>query len=156
MKLPKYRIDDPILPTESDADIAQASSHILASYLPNQEGSCTIELMEDETNGKTVEIPAIAMQLLLEILVHTAQGKAVKITPYTKELADYQAAEILGISRHQVWDLMDAGEIPYKIVRNLRVMHYQDVIDYKKRDYAKRSQILDELVAESEALGLYD
>ena len=81
--------------------------------------------MEDETNGKTVEIPALTMQLLLEILVHTAQGKAVKITPYTKELADYQAAEILGISRHQVWDLMDAGEIPYKIVRNLRVMYYQ-------------------------------
>lgn len=156
MKLPKYRIDDPILPTESDADLAQASSHILASYLQEREGSCTIALREDETNGKTVEIPAIAMQLLLEILVHTAQGKAIEITPYTKELADFQAAKILGVSRHRVWELMESGEIPYKIEGNLRVMHYQDVIDYKKRDYAKRSQILDELVAESQALGLYD
>lgn len=155
MKLPKYRIGDPILPTESDATWAQASSHILASYLQHQEGSCTIKLMEDETKGETVEVPAIAMQLLLEILVHTAQGKPVKITPYTKELADYQAAEILGVSRQKVWDLMESGEIPYKIVRNLRVMDYQDVINYKNQDDAKRRQILDELIAESQALGLY-
>jgi hypothetical protein len=61
MKLPKYRIGDPILPTESDATWAQASSHILASYLQHQEGSCTIKLMEDETKGETVEVPAIAL-----------------------------------------------------------------------------------------------
>lgn len=129
MKLARYRVGDPILPTESDAELAQASSHILASYLQNQEGSCTIKLMEDEANGKTVEIPAIALQLLLEILVHTAQGKPVKITPYTKELEIYQAADIQGISEHHVWDLLDSGEIPYKIVRNTRRMRYQDVID---------------------------
>jgi excisionase family DNA binding protein len=156
MKLPHYRIGDPILPTESEAAMALASSHILASYLENREGSCTIKLMEDETNGETIEIPAHVMQLLVEILVHTGMEHPVKIKPYTKELEIYQAADILGVSDRYVWNLLDAGVIPYKIVENTRRMRYQDVIEYKKQDDAKRDQIMDELVAESQALGLYD
>lgn len=156
MKLPHYRIGDPILPTESEAAMALASSHILASYLENREGSCTIKLMEDETNGKTIEIPAHVMQLLVEILVHTGMEHPVKIKPYTKELEIYQAADILGVSDRYVWNLLDAGVIPYKIVENTRRMRYQDVIEYKKQDDAKRDQIMDDLVAESQAIGLYD
>lgn len=156
MKVPKYRIDDPILPNESQINIAQVSSEILAEYLQGREEESAIVLIEDENNGKVVEIPALAMQLLLEILVHTAKGKPVKIHPYTRELADYQAAEILGITRHQVWNLMESGEIPYKIDRNLRKMAFQDVIEYKNRMRAEQFKAMDELVAESEALGLYD
>lgn len=156
MKLPHYRTGDPILPTEAEAAMALASSYILASYLENREGSCTIKLMEDENNGKTIEIPAHVMQLLVEILVHTAQEKPVKIKQYTKELEIYQAADILGVSDRYVWNLLDSGVIPYKIVENTRRMRYQDVIEYKKQDDAKRDQIMDELVAESQALGLYD
>ncbi|MBD2179949.1 DNA-binding protein [Planktothrix sp. FACHB-1355] len=155
MKLPRYRLGDPIFPSESDANQAEASSHVLASYLENQESSCTIKLMEDET-GKTVEIPALAMQLLLEILVHTAEGKPVKITPYTKELEIYQAAALLNVSDKYIWDLQDAGKIPYKIVGNSRKMRYQDVIEYKKRMRAEQMKGMDELVAQSQALGLYD
>jgi hypothetical protein len=157
MKLPNYRIGDPILPTESEAAIALASSYILASYLENRgSGSCTIKLMEDETNGKTIEIPAHVMQLLVEILVHTGMEHPVKIKPYTKELEIYQAADILRITRQQVWELMESGKIPHKIEDNIPLMHYQDVIEYKKQDDARRDQIMDELVAESQALGLYD
>lgn len=156
MKLPKYRIDDPILPDESDVDIAQVSSEILAEYLQGREKECAIVLVEDENNGKVVEIPALAMQLLLEILVHTAQGKPVKIHPYTRELEIYQAAEILGVSDRYVWNLLDSGDIPYKIVRNTRRMLYEDVINYKKQMRAEQMKGMDELVAESEAIGLYD
>jgi excisionase family DNA binding protein len=156
MKLPDYRIGDPILPTKSEAAIALASSHILASYLENREGSCIIKLMEDETNEKTIEIPAHVMQLLLEILVHTAQEKPVKIMPYTKELHIYQAADILGVSDRYVWELLDSGKIPYSIIRNCRRIRYQDLIEYKQQMRAEQMKGMDELVAESEALGLYD
>ena len=64
MRLPKYRIDDPILPSELDIDIAQVSSEILAEYLQGREKESAIVLVEDENNGKVVEIPALAMQLL--------------------------------------------------------------------------------------------
>jgi excisionase family DNA binding protein len=156
MRLPKYRIDDPILPSESDVDIAQVSSEILAEYLQGREKESAIVLVEDENNGKVVEIPALAMQLLLEILVHTANGNPVKIYPYTRELQIYQAAEILGVSDRYVWNLLDSGEIPYKIVKNTRRMLYEDVINYKKQMRAEQMKGMDELVAESEALGLYD
>lgn len=156
MKLPRYRIGDPILPTEAEAAMALASSQILASYLENREDSCTIKLMEDENNGKTIEIPAHVMQLLVEILVHTGMEHPVKIKPYTKELADYQAADILGITRHQVWELMESGKIPYKIEDNIHVMHYEDVIAYKQQKHAGKMKAMDELVAESQALGMYD
>jgi len=49
--------------------------------LQGKESESAIVLIEDENNGKVVEIPALAMQLLLEILVHTAKGNPVNITP---------------------------------------------------------------------------
>lgn len=155
MKLPKYRTGDPILPSEADATMAEATSHVLASYLESQESHCTIVLMEDETDTrKTVEIPAIAMQLLLEILVHTAEGKPVKITPYTKELHINQAADILGVSITYLVGLLKSGEIPYWIDETVYRMRYQDVIEYKKRMRAEQMKGMDELVAQSQVLGL--
>ena len=52
-------------------------------------------------------------------------------------------------------ELLDAGKIPYKIVRNSRRISYEDLMDYKKQSYEESSKIMDMLVAESEALGLY-
>ncbi|MCC3424002.1 MAG: excisionase family DNA-binding protein [Microcoleus sp. PH2017_01_SCD_O_A] len=63
---------------------------------------------------------------------------------------------MLNVSREYVWQLLDDGKIPYKMVQSCRRIRYEDVMKYKKQDYDKRSKILDELVAESEALGLYD
>ena len=110
----------------------------------------------DEKEEKTIDIPAAALPLLLAILQQTSSGNTVKLIPLTKELDIWQVATILNVDREYVWKLLDAGEIPHKMVRGYRRIGYEDVMKYKKQDYDRRSKILDEIVAESEALGLYD
>lgn len=146
----------PVLPTAAEAAVAKTSSRALESHLENHPSGESLKLILDEKEGKTIEIPVAALPLLLAILQQTSSGNTVKLIPLTQELDIWQVATILNFDREDVWKLLDAGEIPYKIVSNCRRIRYEDVMKYKKQDYDKRSKILDELVAESEALGLYD
>ncbi|MDY6802181.1 MAG: helix-turn-helix domain-containing protein [Cyanobacteriota bacterium] len=156
MTLTGYPNLESILPTPEEAKEAKISTDILASYLENNPSPETLKLIIDETEGNAIAIPAAALPLLVGILSHLSQGNTVKLTPITKELADYQVADILGVSPHYVWELMNSGKIPYQIVDNCRQMHYEDVMEYKQRTYEEAQKALDEMVAEAEAMGLYD
>jgi len=146
----------PVLPTATEAAVAKTSSRALESHLENHPSGESLKLILDEKEGKIIDIPAAALPLLLAILQQTSSGNTVKLIPLTQELDIWQVATILNFDREDVWKLLDAGEIPYNIVNNCRRIRYEDVMKYKKQDYDNRSKILDELVAESEALGLYD
>ena len=145
----------PVLPTAAEAAVAKTSSRALESHLENHPSGESLKLILDEKEGKTIEIPAAALPLLLAILQQTSSGNTVKLIPITKELHIYQAADILRVSDKYVRELLDAGKIPYLIVRNSRRIRYEDLMDYKTRSYEESMKIMDELVAESEALGLY-
>lgn len=145
----------PVLPTAAEAAVAKTSSRALESHLENHPSGESLKLILNEKEGKTIDIPAAALPLLLAILQQTSSGNTVKLTPITKELHIYQAADILRVSDKYVRELLDAGKIPYLIVRNSRRIRYEDLMDYKQRSYEESMKIMDELVAESEALGLY-
>ena len=146
----------PILPTAAEAAVAKTSSRALESHLENHPCGKSLKLILDEKEGKTIDIPAAALPLLLAILQQTSSGNTVKLTPITKEVDIWQVEGSLNVSREYVWQLLDSGEIPHKLVRNCRRMRYEDVMKYKKQSYEKSMKGMDELVAESEALGLYD
>ena len=146
----------PVLATAEEAAVAKTSSRALKSHLQNHPSGESLKLILNEKEGKTIDIPAAVLPLLLTILQQTSSGNTVKLTPITQELDIWQVETILNVSREYVWQLLDSGEIPYKMVSTCRRIRYEDVMKYKKQDYDKRSKILDELVAESEALGLYD
>lgn len=146
----------PALPTAEEAAVAKTSSRALALHLENHPSGESLKLILNEKEGKTIDIPAAALPLLLAILQQTSSGNTVKLTPITEELDIWQVEAILNVSREYVWQLLDSGEIPYTMPSTCRRIRYEDVMKYKKQDYDKRSKILDELVAESEALGLYD
>lgn len=157
MTLSAYRNFRPIPPTEEDATVAQASSQTLASYVQNQGAYRTIKVMQDDTTGEAVTIPAEAFRLLVEILAQMAKGNAVTLIPIKKELTTQEAADILNVSRPYLVGLLESGEIPYRKVGTRRRVRYQDLIDYKNRDDAERMKILDELVAEAQELNMgYD
>jgi excisionase family DNA binding protein len=109
----------------------------------------------DEKEGKAINIPPAALLLLVGILSQLGQGNTVKLTPITEELDIYQVADILGTSDRYIWELLDAGKIPYKMVDNCRRVLYKDVMEYKQQTYAEAQKALDEMVAEAEAMGLY-
>ncbi len=145
----------PVLPTAAEAAVAKISSRALESHLENHPSGESLKLILDEKEGKTIDIPAAALPLLLAILQQTSSGNTVKLIPLTKELDIWQVAIILNVDREYVWQLLDSGEIPYTMVQSCRRICYEDVMKYKKQSYEKSMKGMDELVAESEALGLY-
>ncbi|MCY7383294.1 MAG: excisionase family DNA-binding protein [Microcoleus sp. CAN_BIN18] len=146
----------PVLPTAAEAAVAKISSRALESHLENHPSGESLKLILDEKEGKTIDIPAAALPLLLAILQQTSSGNTVKLTPLTEELDIWQVATILNVDREYVWKLLDDGEIPHKMVRGYRRIGYEDVMKYSQHSYEESMKIMDELVAESEALGLYD
>jgi excisionase family DNA binding protein len=155
MTLTGYPNLESILPTPEEAKEAKISTKILAAYLENNPTPETLKLIIDEKEGKAINIPPAALPLLVGILSQLGQGNTVKLTPITEELDIYQVADILGTSDRYIWELLDAGKIPYKMVDNCRRVLYKDVMEYKQQTYAEAQKALDETIAEAEAMGLY-
>jgi hypothetical protein len=153
MTISTHQTPKDTLPTQEQAAVAQTSCKVLAS-LPKDQSYYNIEVMEDETQGKKVTIPAPALDLLIEILAIIGQGNTVKVTALPKELNISHTADILGVSKDYVWSLLDAGQIPYKVEGNLRTMCYEDVIEYKNRQDTERMKALGELAAQAQELNM--
>jgi excisionase family DNA binding protein len=92
---------------------------------------------------------------LQEILTEISDGNAIAIIPIYAELSIRETADILNVSSESLIELLEKGEIPFHMVGYYKRMRYQDVFDYRKRIIAKRLEVLDELVAQSQELGLY-
>ncbi|WP_460202547.1 MerR family transcriptional regulator [Scytonema sp. NUACC21] len=153
MTLSAHQTPKNTLPTQEQAAVAQASRNLLAS-LPKDQSYYDIEVMQDETQGKKVTIPAAALDLLIEILGIMGQGNTVKVTAFPQELGIAQTGDILGVSKDYVWELLEVGAIPYKVEGNIRKMRYEDVIEYKHRQDAERMKALEELAAQAQELNM--
>ena len=154
MILSKYQNLEQVAPTLEDTTLAGTSSQILASYLLKNPSHCTFKVMQDDTQGECVSIPAAALNLLVEILAQMAEGNAVSIVPIKKELTTQDAADILQVSRPYLVELLESGEIPYRKVGTRRRILTQDVINYKNRIDAARMQTLEELAAQAQELNM--
>lgn len=140
-------------PTEKDAQLALSSSRKLAQHLPQAEQQI-IKVLDDQGQEITLELPAIALKLLLEMLVHLARGSAISVCPIQAELTTYQAAELLHVSRPHLIKLCEQGEIPFHTVGTHRRILLPDLLNYKKNWLAKRRAALNELTALSQELNL--
>lgn len=137
-------------PTEEDSALARMSGTVLARHA-RANRPLRVRVTEQE---QTIELPAGAVALLLEILQAMAAGRGVTIIPQNAELTTVQAAEILNVSRPFLIKLLENGTIPYHKVGTHRRVRMEDVMHYKEAIDREREAALDKLVEEAQNLDM--
>ena len=147
----------PAIPTETDAKLSQESSRILASHVRRKQPAQQLKVVEEDGSEQTVDIPAAAFYLLVDILSQMAQGNAVTLIPIHAELTTQEAADILNVSRPFLVKLIESGELPCRRVGRHRRIRFEDLMNYKQLVDGQRMQALDELAAQAQELNMgYD
>ena len=106
--------------------------------------------------GPAIVLPVAALEVLARTVAAMRAGRAITVAPLAQRLTTQEAADLLGVSRPTLVKLLDRGEIPYERPGRHRRVHLVDVLDYQDRCRQARGSALDELVALTEDLGLYD
>ncbi len=155
-----------LVPTEQDAQLALTSSQALAQLLGNLPGdggspyrhvhlSAYVHLSTEGARATEMDLPLPIVRLLVGALQEMAAGNAVTLLPVPTELTTQQAAELLRVSRPSLVKMLDEGKLPYRKVGAHRRIRYEDALLYVKNERARRAKVMEELVAETERLGLY-
>lgn len=139
-------------PSPADAALARASGQLLSRYVRNDR-SLTLQV-SDADHPEPLELPAGAVELLMDILEAMAAGRGVTIIPENAELTTVKAAEVLNVSRPFLIKLLEEGVIPYRLVGKHRRIRMEDVMSYKARIDRDREATLDQLAAEAQQEGM--
>ena len=147
------RTREPVVPTAQDAAIAREASRMLAPYIDHLE-NLRFQVGEERKAAQKLSLPASAIRLLLDLLTEMAAGNAVTLIPVHAQLTTQQAADVLNVSRPFLVSLLEEGKIPHVKVGTHRRILFEDLMRYKNSVDRERRKALDELVSQSEALGM--
>jgi excisionase family DNA binding protein len=141
------REDDLVFPPEDLSSMLE-----LARFLQSrQEPGILVGLA-----GEQMPLPAEVDRVLRHAIEVMRQGKAVHVAPQNLVLTTQEAADLLDVSRPTLVKLLEDGAIPFDQPNRHRRVRLHDVLDYRARRHAAQRAALDELTAETSALGLYD
>lgn len=116
-------------------------------------GALRITITDEQ--GAEVDAPAEVYRLTREVLSIVAEGCEATVLAVDHDLSTQDAADILGMSRPHLIKLLEQRAFPHYLVGSHRRVRVEDVLAYKRRRDAQRSQALDDLAAESQDLRLY-
>jgi excisionase family DNA binding protein len=141
-------MQEPVSPSRDDVRLAKASSRRLAPFLNRK-----LKVRIAETDEQ-VELPAVAVRLLVDLLSAMAEGNAVTLIPIHAELTTQQAADLLGVSRPFLVKQIEEGVIPHRRVGTHRRVLFSDLMRYKHEMDENRSKALDELAEQAQELDM--
>ena len=141
---------DPILPTEEEAKLAEDSLRSLFTR-PNRS---MVRIAIGDESPTILELPRVAVTLLLKLLEEIARGSAVTVIPYHAELTTQQAADFLNVSRPFLIKLLERKELPFHRVGTHRRIQFRDVMEYKIKLRKQGREALNDLTRQSQDLDL--
>jgi len=144
-------VPDPTVAEQAASALVGLSEFLRAHPTP----TARVRICPDDAGDETqVVVPAEAFRLFVEILAELANGNAVTVAPVHAELTTQQAANILNVSRPFLVGLLEDNKIPFRRVGNRRKVLLADLLEYKRLDDQYRDDVLRQLTAEAEELGL--
>ena len=138
-------------PSRDEVELARSSGKRLAP-LARLDRPLTMRVRGAEE--ETIELPAGAVKLLVEILEDMASGRSVTIVPQNAELTTQQAADFLNVSRPFLIRLLAGKKIPFRMVGTHRRVRLEDVLKYKEGVDAERRKVLDQLASDAQELDM--
>jgi excisionase family DNA binding protein len=131
--------------------LARAGSRTLARLIQEHD---EIHLRPHPEEGtEEITLPANIARLVQDVLEQIGQGQAVVVLPIEAELTTSQAAELIGVSRPHLIKLLESGDIPFHLAGTHRRVRLDSVLTYR-RELDRRIGVMQELMRETEALGL--
>jgi len=128
-------------------------------FLPEEGRSMAKSAAETIARSGTEEsvrfLPPELQEIIVDTLRMVAEGQAVAGIPLQTELTSSQAAEFLGVSESFLLDLLGSGKIASRKVDGEPLTLLQDVLEYKQERKRRRLETVDELVRDSQRMGLY-
>ena len=106
-------------------------------------------LIEGKSDDERVEVSVA----LLRALVSEDDGENERAE---KWLSTQQVADVLGVSRPFVVKLIDGGQLPAQLVGTHRRVRADDLETYRRVRLQEARAAMDELVALTEEMGLYN
>ncbi|MDO3621013.1 helix-turn-helix domain-containing protein [Ralstonia pseudosolanacearum] len=143
-----------VLPSEEDVTLAREAGRTLAAVLATGAAVRQVDIRDSSGRVRSVQMPAAALQLLQDVLDQIEKGCAVSVVPVHAELTTQEAAQMLGVSRPFLVQMLEKGDIPFHKIGTHRRVRYRDVVDYKKRLDTQRREALEALTEQAQALDM--
>lgn len=143
-------------PDEQDARLAREALVRVRRYLVEHPGDPhqVVQVRAEESGAEQLTLPRSVVEAVAAILAHMAAGRAVSVVPHNGELTTQQAADLLNVSRPFLIGLLEAEEIEHHRVGSHRRITAASLLDYKRRDDARRRGVADDLTVLSQELGI--
>jgi excisionase family DNA binding protein len=106
--------------------------------------------------GERVELPGRVFEILKEAVGFISHGQAIALVPDCQVVTTQRAADILGMSRPFLVNLLESGVIAYHKVGNQRRVTLRNVQEFAKKRDQERAAALDRLSRDAFEAGLYD
>nr|WP_202965069.1 excisionase family DNA-binding protein [Neochlamydia sp. EPS4] len=113
MVMQSFHLPEPIMPSESEVELARASSRILSSMDLQKGKTVKILLETDNSQQSSVTLPFSAFKLLMTVLTQMAEGNAITLIPVHAELTTQEAADLLNVSRPYLIRLLEEKKFPF-------------------------------------------
>lgn len=131
-------------PTKDDIELARATRGKVARAL--KRGNLV--------RRDTISVPQFLGPAILTMLDAMAHGNVVTVISSEAELTSQQAADMIGVSRPFLIQLLESGGIPFRKVGTHRRIRYADLMEYKQQVDAQRETVLLELQKEAQDLDM--